>query len=358
MNKTMFRPDQLVEVRSAAEILATLDDKGSTKGVPFMPEMLPHVGRRYRVAQQALKICAPGKRQPPPGVVYLEDLRCDGAGPRRLPGRVPVLLAGGVAPPRRYRMRRAPSGVDGRTSTARRLADVPTSATPRWPGPRSRRGAARPPRSASGHGRVVEGAGPVRRGRSRSGNVGLAHFTRVVGRRAWPSGGPAALAASTGFRWRVRTASTARRSGSRPGSGSRCARSRRSAGRSTPAGRHRGLTFTDEMAQYCGKRSGCAGGSSASSTRSPGGCSSSEERLHHARGHHLHRRQGDTRVVLPQGQLPVLARGVAAAGQTARPASRAANPAPTSSPRAVVRVRLTMPPGWRKSAPGFEAVHV
>ena len=74
-----LRPGDLVEVRPAAAILATLDAGGETEGIVFMPEMLPHIGRRYRVAQLALKICyPPGNVNLKPGVVYLEDLRCDG----------------------------------------------------------------------------------------------------------------------------------------------------------------------------------------------------------------------------------------------------------------------------------------
>ena len=45
-----LRPGDLVEVRPAAAILATLDAEGETEGIVFMPEMLPHLGRRYRVA--------------------------------------------------------------------------------------------------------------------------------------------------------------------------------------------------------------------------------------------------------------------------------------------------------------------
>jgi hypothetical protein len=35
-----LRVGELVEVRNAAEILATLDDKGELHALPFMPEML------------------------------------------------------------------------------------------------------------------------------------------------------------------------------------------------------------------------------------------------------------------------------------------------------------------------------
>jgi hypothetical protein len=46
-----------VEVRPAAEILETLDHDGRLDGVPFMPEMLRYVGRRFRVSRRVEKIC-------------------------------------------------------------------------------------------------------------------------------------------------------------------------------------------------------------------------------------------------------------------------------------------------------------
>src|SRR5262249_4910726 len=71
------------EVRSALEILATLDGDGSLDGMPFMPEMAAHIGRRYTVGRRVDKICntidKTGSRRMY-DTVYLEDLRCDGSG--------------------------------------------------------------------------------------------------------------------------------------------------------------------------------------------------------------------------------------------------------------------------------------
>ena len=76
-------PGDIVEVRSAAEILATLDKNAALDGMPFMPEMAAHVGRRYKVSRRVDKICdtiaATGCRRLH-ATVYLEDLRCSGAG--------------------------------------------------------------------------------------------------------------------------------------------------------------------------------------------------------------------------------------------------------------------------------------
>ena len=71
---------QWVEVRSAAEIAATLDASGALDGLPFMPEMAALVGRRFRVHRRADRTCVEGfglRRLE--GVVLLEAARCDGA---------------------------------------------------------------------------------------------------------------------------------------------------------------------------------------------------------------------------------------------------------------------------------------
>ena len=52
-----LRPGDVVRVRSAREILATLDDDGTVDGIPFMPEMLPYIDRRYSVSKRVEKIC-------------------------------------------------------------------------------------------------------------------------------------------------------------------------------------------------------------------------------------------------------------------------------------------------------------
>ena len=52
-----LRPGELVEVRSEAEILATLDATGALDGLPFMPEMLAFCGQRLRVDKRADKAC-------------------------------------------------------------------------------------------------------------------------------------------------------------------------------------------------------------------------------------------------------------------------------------------------------------
>jgi hypothetical protein len=80
IKRQRFFRGQLVEVRSSAEIAATLDANGKLDGVPFMPEMARYCGKQVRVFRRAEKTCVAGaglRRMR--ATVLLEDLRCDGA---------------------------------------------------------------------------------------------------------------------------------------------------------------------------------------------------------------------------------------------------------------------------------------
>ncbi|GAA4953102.1 hypothetical protein HD597_009705 [Nonomuraea thailandensis] len=78
-----LRVGDLVEVRSAAEILATLDERGELENLPFMPEMLAYCGRRMTVHKVAHKLCdtisRSGMRRMD-SAVHLTGARCDGGG--------------------------------------------------------------------------------------------------------------------------------------------------------------------------------------------------------------------------------------------------------------------------------------
>jgi hypothetical protein len=77
-----LRVGEWVEVRSQEEILATLDEAGDLDGLPFMPEMVAHCGRRYQVWKRAEKACdtihKTGSRRMM-DAVHLVGLRCDGS---------------------------------------------------------------------------------------------------------------------------------------------------------------------------------------------------------------------------------------------------------------------------------------
>ncbi|MGE0757385.1 MAG: hypothetical protein AB7O38_10205, partial [Pirellulaceae bacterium] len=78
-----------VDVRSAEEILATLDERGSLRGLPFMPEMLDALGGRYRVSRRVEHFSFDGdelcgdessvRAFANNDVVILENVRCSGA---------------------------------------------------------------------------------------------------------------------------------------------------------------------------------------------------------------------------------------------------------------------------------------
>ena len=70
-----------VVVRPADEILATLDANARFEELPFMPQMLQHCGKKFRVRKRAHKLCdtafGTGGRQLT-DAVFLDDNRCNG----------------------------------------------------------------------------------------------------------------------------------------------------------------------------------------------------------------------------------------------------------------------------------------
>ena len=78
----------LVEVRSAEEILETLDEKGALDNLPFMPEMLDSLGKRFRVHRRVEHFTIDGaslcegesavRSLTGDDVVILEAMRCSG----------------------------------------------------------------------------------------------------------------------------------------------------------------------------------------------------------------------------------------------------------------------------------------
>ena len=90
-----LRVGDVVEVRSEEEILATLDSTGKLDRLPFMPEMLAHCGKRFRVSARAYKACDTvewRQLRKLESAVHLEDLRC--GGPRTAVARPAVSSTG------------------------------------------------------------------------------------------------------------------------------------------------------------------------------------------------------------------------------------------------------------------------
>ena len=76
-----LRVGDLVEVRSANEIMATLDERGELENLPFMPEMLKFCGQRLTVDKVAHKLCdtiTGSGLHKMENAVHLTDSRCDG----------------------------------------------------------------------------------------------------------------------------------------------------------------------------------------------------------------------------------------------------------------------------------------
>ena len=78
-----FKSGDLIEIKSEAEILATLDEKGCYEGIPFMGEMRRYCGKRFRVYKRADRICVERAHfldfRRLKNAVMLEELRCDGS---------------------------------------------------------------------------------------------------------------------------------------------------------------------------------------------------------------------------------------------------------------------------------------
>ena len=77
-----LRVGDVVEVRSQAEILATLDENGELESLPFMPEMLQYCGQRMTVGKVAHKACDTLTRagiRRMESAVHLTGVRCGGS---------------------------------------------------------------------------------------------------------------------------------------------------------------------------------------------------------------------------------------------------------------------------------------
>ncbi len=75
-----LRVGDVVVVRSEAEILATLDERGELDALPFMPEMLQFCGKQFTVDKVAHKLCDTVSRsgmRRMRDAVHLAGVRCD-----------------------------------------------------------------------------------------------------------------------------------------------------------------------------------------------------------------------------------------------------------------------------------------
>jgi hypothetical protein len=254
-----LRPGELVEVRPSAEILATLDENGSLDGMPFMPEMLEHIGRRFTVARRVEKICnnvdfgsSPGRRVR--STVHLDDLRCDGSAhggcqlgcrlywKEEWLRRVDESDAGGAESPRAVAELEALSSAGTRT-----VRDLDGEPTPTY------RCQATEALVASESLSKYDPRQFVREVTSR--NVGLPHLLSVILRAVWWKALRVLrirrmLPLPIGSNGAGASRSTA--VGLRPGDLVRVRSEEEIAATLNPRGRNRGLSFSPEMLPYCG----------------------------------------------------------------------------------------------------------
>ena len=119
-----------VEVRSAEEILSTLDADGSLEALPFMPELLQYCGKRFKVDKSAHKSCDTLKtwrNRRMNDAVHLAGLRCTGEAHGGC-------QAGCLIYWKEAWLKRAPApGRDAATTATGRGAAAPVSATPPAP---------------------------------------------------------------------------------------------------------------------------------------------------------------------------------------------------------------------------------
>ncbi len=76
-----LNPGELVEIRSADEIFATLNEKGKYRGLFFMPEMQKFCGKRFKVYKKVSTISLESTgemRKMLSPTVFLEGVFCDG----------------------------------------------------------------------------------------------------------------------------------------------------------------------------------------------------------------------------------------------------------------------------------------
>jgi len=252
-----LRAGDEVEVRSADEILATLDPAGSAAGLPFMPEMLKHCGRRFVVSARAERICdtiSHSGSMRLPDAVLLEDLRCDGTGHGGCEAECRIFWKEAWlrrVPRGEARRSRAPEGV-GLVELEQRLARASKASPPEAPGGEAYRCQATELVRASRRVRLSDPRSYFRV--LASGSVAPGRFVRVMGRaivlEALSKLGrlPEVHLAGDGS-----PVDAAPELGLQPGDWVQVRSPEEIQKTLSPHGKNRGLWFDREMLPFCGK---------------------------------------------------------------------------------------------------------
>jgi len=243
-----------VEVRSPSEILATLDETGALDGLPFMPEMVALCGRRLTVERRAERICDTvnysGTRRLADGV-FLEQERCDGRGHGRCQAECRILWKEAWLRPAPDGDA-APAGPFPPADTAALLARASAGTRTRRSGEERWRCQATELPGCTEHVKLWNPVGYARE--LTSGNVGVAHFAKVMSRAVVQE-----PMRKLGLIDEVHLRGTAKKGEAfealelQPGERVRV-RSRSEIARTLNAeGRNKGLWFDREMLPYCGQ---------------------------------------------------------------------------------------------------------
>ena len=267
-----LRPGDVVEVRSAAEILATLDGDGALDKMPFMPEMVPSRGSALHgnaPCRQDLRHDR-GHRKPSHARHRLprgSPLRR--VGPRRLPGGLQALLEGSVASPCRR-------SAQARSMRATRM--LPSSSISRRPGRGPcassaasglRSGAARQPKRSRPPTPLKTSDLPQYWRELTNGNFGLLRFIGLAGPRVRHGDcepcRPAQAAPIARPGEPIHSGQS--RLTSSPATSCRCGLRAEIAATLDEDGLNRGLSFDREMLPYCGRTLPCQGQGAANHRR-------------------------------------------------------------------------------------------
>jgi hypothetical protein len=259
MSEGELRSGDVVEVRGAEEIAATLDADGRLEGLPFMAEMARLAGRRFVVSKRADKVCDTigwGGSRKVPDAVFLEDLRCDGSAHggcqaecriywkerwlKRLPPGTPTAAPAPASEPPPELLHRLDAGATATVS----LEGKPT---------RVHRCQATEMVRASEALRTFDPRPYLRE--LQNGDWGLGAFARVMARAAWMQ-----PLEKLGFLPKVHVpgsriagAPAEPRLGLAPGDWVRVKSREEIAATLTEKGKNRGLWFDREMLAFCGK---------------------------------------------------------------------------------------------------------
>jgi hypothetical protein len=253
MTMAGFRRGDLVEVRSPAEILATLDATGALDGLPFMAEMVPLCGKRLVVERRAERVCDTihysGTRRLA-DAVFLEQERCDGKAHGGCQAECRILWkeawlreadAGGPA-----------AGPFAAEETEALLARATAGARTQQGGEQRWRCQATDLPACTEHVKLWDPRGYLRE--LSSGNVGVGHFARVMSRAVVRE-----PMRKLGLIDEVHVRGSAQKGDSfpaldlQPGERVRVKSREEIAKTLNEQGRNKGLWFDEEMLPYCGQ---------------------------------------------------------------------------------------------------------